>query len=353
MNKLTSTKIKGLAAILVVMTHVFTLFVSNNSFGGFVIPVGNSTLEVIIGKTADIGVYLFAFLTGFGLCLSYQNKDQSIFKSTIFRIIRFLLAYWAVVLLVFLPFYIASSPSTFDFLELVKTLFGHHGFFAYGWYIYFYLFVLITLPFFRKVLNINKWLSLGISFSFIIVYVILSFASKQMPYYDIISVMLFAYSVVSFGYTFAKFDLFKVINKIFKEKKWVVNLLFGGVGLLLTALVYGYFGKGIILPIGAILTIIALNNLLSLNSPQWINRSLCFIGNNSMNVWYLHYIFFAPFILQIININKIAFFNGCPAILSLIIVFAITIILSVPFYLLNKFLISKIKIKKELGDLNK
>ena len=101
-----SAKIKGIAIILMIMTHTFSLFGAKSNF--FVLPLLNTgtTFEAVLGRSAVICVYLFAFISGYGLFHSYKSKDlKSIFLLTITKIVQFLLCIgW--LFLLFTPLFI-------------------------------------------------------------------------------------------------------------------------------------------------------------------------------------------------------------------------------------------------------
>lgn len=108
---------------------------------------------------------------------------------------------------------------------------------------------------------------------------------------------MFAYSTACIGYTFAKHDFLSMINNIFRNKRWLIMSVNGVVGFLLQLIVYGYYGKGVIQPFTVVPIIIFLIELFSFNIPKWISKLLDLLGHNSMNIWYIHYIFFCPYII--------------------------------------------------------
>ena len=335
-----TNKIKGIAIVLMVMTHLFGLFTINSSY--LFIPLFNTgkTLEEVIGKSADICVYLFAFISGYGLCRSYNDKrPKELFFLTINKLIRFLLCYWLVILVIFLPFYAVYQGTNFQFIELVKTLFGHHGFFSYGWYVYFYIFLLITLPFVSELLNKNKWLSLVISYTpLFVIYFILNRLQDKIPYYANLCVLLFAYITSLVGYTFAKHNFFDFIYNIFKGKRWLILLFSGVAGVSLQVIIFGYYGKGFIQPISVVFIMVFLIELFSFNVPKVITYPLDILGKHSMNIWYIHYIFFAPYITCYIYSDQWILFSKI-AVVGLITAVMISLLVVAPFtYLDNKFI---------------
>lgn len=341
----TSTRIKAIAVILLVVTHVFNLFVIGSH--NYVIPLFNTgySLEMVLGRTADICVYLFAFISEYGLFHSYNGKNYKvIIFSTLTKIIRFLLCYWLVIFVIYLPFYAVNQGSNFQFIELIKTMFGFQGFFAYGWYIYFYLLLLVTLPFVSKLLNINKWLSIAISYiPFIAKYFILNRFKSNVPCYDNISVILFVYPTACIGYSFAKHDFLSMINNLFRNKRWYIMLVTGVVGFSLQLVVFGYYGKGVIQPFTVVPIIIFLIKLFSFNIPKWILKPLDILGHNSMNIWYIHYIFFCPYIICYIYSDRWILFSKV-GVVAVILGVLISLIISIPFTFIDNKFIKKINI---------
>ena len=341
-----TNRIKGIAIILMIMTHLFGLFTINSSYFAISLFNTDKTLEEVIGKTADICVYLFAFISGYGLCHSYSNKKpKELFFTTLNKLIRFLLCYWLVILVIFLPFYVVNQGSNFQFIELVKTLFGHHGFFSYGWYVYFYITLLITLPFVGKLLDKNKWLSLVISYiPLFVLYFVFNRLQDKVPYYDNLCVLIFAYMTSLVGYAFAKHNFFDLIYNIFKGKRWLILLVSGVVGISLQIFIFGYYGKGFIQPISVVFIMTFLIELLSFNVPKVITFPLDILGKNSMNMWYTHYIFFAPYITCYIYSDQWILFSKV-AIAGLIIAVVISLIVSLPFTYIDNKLIKQISFK--------
>lgn len=340
-----SNRIKGIAIVLMVMTHTFKLFSSGSSY--FTIPFLNTgkTLETILGQSADICVYLFAFVSGYGLCCSYKGKNaKDIFFQTLTKIIQFLLCYWLIVFAIYLPFYAANQGNDFRFIELFKTMFGHQGFFSYGWYVYFYLLLLVTLPLFGRLLNLNKCLSLVVSYlPFIGAYIILNRVQTNVPYYDNLCVLLFSYCTACVGYSFAKHGFFDFVNNLFSRKRWIIMLITGIVGFSLELIGFGYYGKGIVQPFSVVFIIVFIVELFSFNTPKWLNKALDILGYNSMNMWYIHYIFFCPFIIYYIHSDQWILFSKV-GIIAVILGTVISLLISLPFTFINNRFIRKIKI---------
>ena len=71
--------------------------------------------------------------------------------------------------------------------------------------------------------------------------------------------------------------------KIFRRKRWLILLVTGVVGFSLQLIVFGYYGYGVIQVLTAIPITIFSIELLSLNIPKWINKSLDILGHNSIS----------------------------------------------------------------------
>lgn len=339
MSKTTSNILKGICGFLIVCTHVFGFYASQESL--FSITIGSYNLEKIIANCCDIAILIFAFISGYGLFLSYQGKScKDKFKSTITKISKFLLSYWAVLFIVISPFYWAYTKS-FNGFEVLKTMFGHHGYFSYGWYIYFYLLVLITLPFISKLLTKNIWLNLLFSFAlFTGSYLLLNLFGKSLKYYDISCVMLFAYEAVLFGASFAKSDFFS--KPLFKKHSLLLIILLFVFGLIIEVVGFGILGKGLFQPIALLFLIYPLVCLINNINNSKVTKTLEFMGDNSGNIWYIHSIFLASYTIGLLKIMSI--FGFCKlAIVSSVVVYLLSILISIPFHFLNKHIISKIK----------
>ena len=121
-------------------------------------------------------------------------------------------------------------------------------------------------------------------------------------------------------------------------------LVTGVVGFSLQLVVFGYYGKGVIQPFTIVPIIIFLVELFSFNIPKWISKPLDILGHNSMNIWYILYIFFCPYIICYIYSDKWILFSKVGVVAAILGVI-ISLITSIPFtYIDNKF-IKKIDIR--------
>ena len=121
-------------------------------------------------------------------------------------------------------------------------------------------------------------------------------------------------------------------------------LVTGVVGFSLQLVVFGYYGYGMIQVFTMIPIIIFLIELLSLSIPKWINTPLDILGHNSMNMWYIHYISFAPYIICYIYSDKWILFPRVD-IVAVILGVIISLVIAIPFTYIDNKLIKKIVIK--------
>ena len=102
----TSNLLKGIAIILIVLTHAIR---------GFQLP-----LIPFIG-TAQLGVFIFLFLSGYGICKSYgmSNIDAKKYLSRRFR--NVVVPYWAILTLYIVGLFL-FIPSYFTYHRIVATI---------------------------------------------------------------------------------------------------------------------------------------------------------------------------------------------------------------------------------------
>src|SRR3989338_2353784 len=105
-DRQTSNLLKGIAIILIVLTHAIR---------GFQLP-----LIPFIG-TAQLGVFIFLFLSGYGICKSYgmSNIDAKKYLSRRFR--NVVVPYWAILTLYIVGLFL-FIPSYFTYHRIVATI---------------------------------------------------------------------------------------------------------------------------------------------------------------------------------------------------------------------------------------
>lgn len=297
-SKQTSLILKGIGAILIVATHL--LGVSNSYL--ISIPLCSANMAYYLSLFARMCVYIFAFISGYGLFYSFTKyKDKPLsYKvlSIIKKILVFLIGYWLILLTLFLPFYIASgSWNTKDFF---LSLFGLSGINMYSWYVYFYIIVLITLPLLHLLLRKHWSIPIIFIVLFVGLYFVLRAFQSKIPYYDSIVNCVFAYISVLIGYAFARDSYLTKLVNLVKQKRWIIIVS----SLVLTFGIFAIYCKwtyGIIMPFMSMFFVIAISLLFTYNVPKWITKPFMILGECSMFIWFAHAIVLTPYINQIVN----------------------------------------------------
>ena len=126
MNKQTSLFIKAVAIVMMLSTHLFSLYPSSSLIS---IPLGNGkTLSSYIGYACVLCVALFAFLNGFGLQKSYEGKTLGqTYLYTLKKIAVFLVEYWTILFSLFFPFYACAVAGAVDWMMILRSLIGWGG----------------------------------------------------------------------------------------------------------------------------------------------------------------------------------------------------------------------------------
>ena len=316
-SKDTSLILKGIAVVLLVMTHLCGV---NNEWI-VSIPLGYTNGATILSMIGRSCFYIFAFLTGYGMYHSY--KKGNIFKASLKKGISFLLLYWLILLSLFLPFYIATG--SWDTKEFFLSLIGVGHINIYSWYVYFYLIVLITLPLLRLILN-KHWSIVPISIVVLIgVYLILMKFQNNIPIYDNLCTCLFCYISVLIGYAFAKECYLTKIVKLFKEKR-VLVIISSLLLYIASFILYFFWTKGILMPFITMFLIICLATCFTYNVPTLIKKTLTLLGSVSTALWFIHAVVLTPYINRICNFE---WFFYLPREAFVVVIFTIVILLPV------------------------
>lgn len=293
--------IKGVAIILMLFHHFFAFpewFVTGVSYIG--IPLRANTLEFVIGKFGHICVALFAFLTGYGLFFSYRSGN--IVKKTFRRGTIFLLGYFLVLFGVAIPINVAlgkTSDLSFKFILMNMTAYNH-DLVPFAWYVWFYIALIVTLPFFYKAMSAHAFVTLP---AFLLLPGIANFFLAKVASSDfwVCTAVNFAMQYFLWvtcalsGLCFAKYKIFDIFEGAFE--KLGQFKYFGAVVLMLILMYFrayksetlaNYFTFDCIY--APIFIFFATHILLLL--PGVFGDFLKFMGKHSMNIWFLHSLFF-------------------------------------------------------------
>ena len=198
-------ELKGLAIIVIVISHIGYFLVSDTRF---LWP-----LSIMAG----VGVNLFLFLSGFGLAASQMKKSLSIMEFYKRRLFKLFIPLW-LLLLVILPLDIFFLKLNYSWEYLWQLFLGltfradlYRDFNSPLWYLTFIIpyYVLFPLVFLKK----QPWLSAFIlaGLGYLLVYLNPNFLSNVMHLYKI-HILAFPLGILT-AYSFAKLPSAEILEK--------------------------------------------------------------------------------------------------------------------------------------------
>lgn len=343
-----STILKGIAIILMVIHHSFGF---PNSWVDKSYYVNMSILGEPINEwirwSTKICVAIFAFVTGYAY---FYNKTPTI-KYSLNKIWGLLKRYWFILFLIFVPivYYINSSKLTLE-VVLYNILALNKRVIPFAWYVYFYVFAMLTIPFIKKCFN-GRWMT---DFLIPIVTCALVYNLAYMIKFpnDLKWIQKVIYNIVEYmpciiiGFLFAKYNSFNKLDKYFKPKYiWqAILVIFIVFGFALTwHNVKGVNLYTIYVPIFIYECIIIIGNL----KHNIIPKVLEFLGKHSLNIWFLHALFLSSYTMKLLQ--PIGFLPKNPILVviwEILLCLPISILINCIFNIFDK-LINKIKNKGE------
>ncbi len=292
--------IKGVAILLMLFHHLFGFpewYIEGVSYIG--ISLRANTLEYVIGQFGHICVSIFAFITGYGMFFSY--KSGSIIKKSFKKGASFLLCYWLILFGVAIPVNLALGKTDITFPFILKNMFTYdHTLVSFAWYVRFYLAMLITLPVFYRMLT--KYATVTIPVFLILPamanYLLGTVSSEnyfigKAVYYSMEYFLWITCALM--GLCFAKYGLFERLGRLFS--RFGKGEIFVCTALMLV-LVYLRAYKsdtiGIIFSFDSIYAPIFIFLAVKIIEvfPKVFHRFLRLMGKHSMNIWFLHSLFF-------------------------------------------------------------
>lgn len=314
-NKQYSQMIVGCGCILILMLHLW----GNRAWkvdGNVCLPFWDYrdySIMRLLGRYASICVSYFAFVTGYGIWV----KKDDFFKipQILHRCVKFLVSYWIVMLFFFFIFYF-TGDSYPDFETVVLNLFGLKTGVAFdyinvvfAWYVSFYLFILIITPPLVKLFSNTSSIFVDCVCAICIsVCISLFFKMIGLPtLLSDISYNIYILYAVILGLLSAKYGFVnKLVGYLSNYKKIIMAFLVS----VTVQISFDFFPQLRQFPyleaINTWISISALSAFLSSCSSAWINNTLKLIGKHSMNIWFLHGMFF----VQSCYFQKYAFFQN-------------------------------------------
>jgi hypothetical protein len=300
--------VKGIAIILMVCNHLFPipeLIYPENQF--LSISVGSKTLAAYVGGFSKICVAIFALLTGIGMFYTYSKKSlRRAYRHTLGKLPHFFLTYWIIIVLIYIPIMSSVGIFTFNLKELILNLFGYQTTYCLAaWYVRFYFEVVLTFPIWVIAYNklciilphkVNKMIPC--IFLTIIQWIIaIIIHNVSFPTKEFVSEYFSYIPIIMLGYYIAENNLFgKGADKIKKLDKSKLRCVLTGLFILGCC----FIGRGAVKNIlcfsldffYAPIVIFVSWQLIKIISNQWITKGLIFLGRYSLEIWFLHAIFF-------------------------------------------------------------
>lgn len=284
MNKKMTQMIKGLA-ILTMLTHHFIIFPINGT--------EYSNAINLLGGFCKICVALYALLSGYGY---FFAKEKTI-KYGLKKIWGLLKIYWLSLFTIFIPAAILGGvklTAKFLLIQLFGLLPNLNWF---AWYVFFYIFCMLVIPFVHKLLKnslfLNSAFAICVPFGLcMIIYLIPNYQNNTLLN-DLFSCFLY-FPVFLIGYLMAKH---KVIEKI-KEIR-ILNNIWLNVFVVVAVIPLRIFTTSII-PIQidfvyAPLLIIAFCTIFNYMN-EYLKKIFFVFGKYSTEMWFFHAVFFSSYV---------------------------------------------------------
>lgn len=334
MSKRTSLYLKAVAIVLMFSTH-FLDFHQPANLLTVQFPNGPN-LDSYIGYAASICVAIFAFLNGYGLTASLESKTAPLakFLYLLKKWLVFLLEYWFIVFTLFLPFFLASG-NTMDVSLFFRTLIGYGGIHGFAWYVWFFLIVLALSPFLPYLFPRKAHWSIGPVIAYVpltIVVVIWTILDKNDAYDAYRGYTIHFISVLG-GVAFYRYGVFDKVRALLGKIKlgqWWFYLIVSLAGLA----VLGISRRGLVAPFALIPVLFLAVSLFEGRSvPKWLDFGLSWLGMLSMPLWFIHYMFFAGYVNQIIP-----FFDFVSSVRVGVVIVLLALLMCIPIALACHFI---------------
>ena len=234
-------------------------------------------------------VPIFLFLTGYTY---YYHKNKSL-NYSLSKIITFLLDYWLIYsILLFSAHYLCGYNVTL--VDSLKEMFSVSGnVMIFNWYVFCYIEVMFFLPLLHKIITIyNKKKAIFIILTIFLFMEGTGFAlylagMKGTFIYKITgSYFIKHVSMATIGYYFAYANILPRLYSYLKKYNRPSLLVI----LLLCVLIYQYQPKTTYL-ITPLYVVVMYSLKINMKNP--INKIVLFLAQHSMNIWFLHCIFWA------------------------------------------------------------
>ncbi len=281
MTKDTTRKIKGVA-ILIMIAHHFLCYDFGANF-----PIFWET----IGPALKICVGIYAVLSGYG----YFYAKEKTLKYGLRKIWGLLQEYWISLFTVFIPCALLGGWKLTRKSLLVNLFALGDNLNWNAWYVHFFIFCMLCMPFIWKVFKFRPIVNIGLAL--LVPYVMEASLIVFVPNYKEILLLQVLFNCVLYlgcflsGYLLAQYD---VISKI--RVHWTIGfLVMAGAILLRIALRHlPVFGFNMDAVYASIFVIGAASFFGNVNA-RW-TRIFDTLGKYSTGMWFIHAVFFATYV---------------------------------------------------------
>lgn len=236
-----------------------------------------------------ICVSLFTFLVGYGYCFAKQKNLTHAIK----RSWHLLSHFWLILFGIFLPIAIVKGGYQVTIPGILEEMFGLESQLNwYSWYIYFYIYAMIAMPLFSRL--IDRFKIIG-TITLILSSFVLSALIHLIPNWSSNIWLQAAFDcfictpIMIAGYHCARFNLFKKISLINSSYSSILYLAVAIIIFLLRLLPFPLFLYDFILTTIFVYSVTAIFEVIELNHIQILLKAF---GKQSMNMWFLHAMFF-------------------------------------------------------------
>ena len=275
--------LKGIAIILMIIHHAFGFpewYVNELCYPSLIKFVPH------IRQLSVICVGIFAFITGYIYSFNKENNYKYSFKKIIF----FLKDYWTVYAFLLIIAVIFCNYRV-GLLTILKEMFAiEMPVMNFCWYVAFYICVMIVLPFYTRIIK-NKYIIVDFLIAALFIIVL-----DKISHYSIFLYYLREYvPILLCGYIIGKYKLFEIIyNRIIKLPLRFLKI--SGIVLIVFSLVLQTYKLSLLeINISAYSVPIFVFGLYltDLYRIKFIDNVVLFLGKHSMNIWFIHCIFYS------------------------------------------------------------
>ena len=317
---------KGIAITLMMIHHLFRFpdRIQDVSYIS-ILSIGNTSLEYLLGDFGNICIAMYLFLSGYGLYMSTQKKENFTLKDSAKKAIKFLTSYW-VVFIIFVPigliWFSESARYHFNiagFLANFFTLSSTYN--SEWWFVRLYIELLLLFPIIKRILKRGIKASLAIILSCYIIAIVmevipiilpgLSMLKKNLLYLDIRNILFWQMSFCS-GFIIAKLNLFSRINKSICSRKldkrsYSIIIILAIISIRIGATyLFQFIGKGNATYVDFILAppfiLICTNFIINSKSKSIFS----ILGRHSTNMWLTHTFFCYYYFQNLVFLPKVS-----------------------------------------------